>query len=137
MADSTTNGVALDGGGRQGRRDCPPVGGDGGIESLSGGDGNDELYGADGNDSSQGGSGDDELFGGDGIDYMEGGVGNDTLRGESGADNICENEGADTFRAVDAIADGRLYGGPDDDTAYYDDPQDAVASNSLKAFFLS
>jgi trimeric autotransporter adhesin len=54
--------------------------------SLSGGNGDDQLFGQATNDQLDGGAGHDRLYGGDGNDQLSGGIGNDTLIGGHGAD---------------------------------------------------
>lgn len=99
------------------------IGGDG-ADELSGGDGADSLTGGAGNDTFTGGTGNDWLAGNADNDFMEGGAGNDTLVGGAGRDSMYGNEGDDLFDAVDAATDARIWGGPDNDTANVDDPED-------------
>jgi Ca2+-binding RTX toxin-like protein len=85
----------------------------GGADTLTGGDGDDELYGyvkqnpqgvTDGVDKLYGGAGDDILKGGAGDDLLDGGAGRDVLSGEgeavTTADASYDNggvDGSDTF----------------------------------------
>ncbi len=71
----------------------PP--GEGGDDSIIGGDGNDELHGGEGNDNINGRYGNDLIFGDEGNDSLSGYHGNDVLVGGEGND--------------------KLYGGNDDD----------------------
>jgi Ca2+-binding RTX toxin-like protein len=67
----------------------------GGADTISGGDGNDELYGyalfidmggsTDGNDILYGNAGDDTIVGGAGEDFLDGGSGADILTGDGGS----------------------------------------------------
>lgn len=94
--------------------------GNGGSDSLTGGDGNDILYGNRGTDILSGDWGDDTLYGGQndgpedsggvqrfGADSLFGGGGNDVLYGNHGGDVLFGGIGSDT-----------LYGGQDADTLY-------------------
>ena len=74
--------------------------GQGGDDTLYGGDGNDILHGEDGNDKLKGGNGRDTLYGGNGNDKLKGGNGNDILYGGDGNDTLRGNNG-----------DDELYGG--------------------------
>ena len=55
-------------------------------QTLTGSNGDDDLYGSVGNDNLYGLDGNDSLDGGDGNDLLDGGSGNDTLFGGSGSD---------------------------------------------------
>jgi Ca2+-binding RTX toxin-like protein len=86
----------------QGGRDTL-TGGDG-DDDLEGGDGPDTLIGGDGDDDLEGGDDDDTLIGGDGDDYIEGGDGDDILRGGAGGDFLIGGAGDDT---LDGTGEGR------------------------------
>ena len=58
------------------------------VATLTGGDGNDQLYGARGNDVLVGHAGNDVLSGGSGQDILMGGQGNDIINGNSGKDYL-------------------------------------------------
>ncbi|MDH2421082.1 VCBS domain-containing protein [Cobetia litoralis] len=62
--------------------------GQGGNDTLSGGEGSDRLEGGSGNDTLRGGAGNDILSGGEGDDLLVGGAGNDILTGGDGADTF-------------------------------------------------
>ena len=102
--------------------------GQGGDDTLYGGDGNDILYGQgdddilygeDGNDILSGGNGNDTLYGGNGNDKLKGGKGNDILYGGDGNDTLRGNKGDDELyggRGRDLLRGGQgddiLDGGP-------------------------
>lgn len=90
-----------------------------GVESVSGGDGDDVLAGTEGPDHLSGRSGDDvvvgrdgpdELAGGPGADGLDGGPGDDRLEGGSGADQLDGGAGADR---LDPSESGREVRGED------------------------
>jgi Ca2+-binding RTX toxin-like protein len=87
--------------------------GDGGADTLVGGDGRDTLLGGAGEDSAAGGAGDDALGGGAGADLLHGEDGADAISGGAGADRLCGDEGDDTL-AGDGDEDS-LWGGDGDD----------------------
>ncbi len=77
-----------------------------GVESLTGGSGDDSLTGSTaagtfsggaGNDILSAGSGNDVLLGGDGADTINGGAGFDTITGGTGNDRLTGAFNADTF----------------------------------------
>ena len=81
--------------------------------SLTGTEGNDNLFGSEladtisglgGNDSLQGQAGNDTLLGGAGDDFLDGGLGNDVLDGGTGADTMYGEVGDDTY-LVDNASD--------------------------------
>ncbi len=103
---------------------------------LSGGSGHDELYGGAGADTLEGNNGDDVLSGGGGNDNLKGGNGNDTMTGGAGADQFSGSSGNDTMYANDDEADSSINGGPNVDTAYYDqgvDPAPLATENRIPA----
>jgi Ca2+-binding RTX toxin-like protein len=96
-------------------------GGDG-VDTISGAGGADTLYGDAGNDTLNGNSGDDLLYGGDGDDTLNGNSDNDTLYGGDGNDSLFGNDGNDTIYGEagnDTIRGGNgvdtIYGGDGDD----------------------
>lgn len=89
-------------------------------DTLTGGDGNDELYGGAGDDTLSGRDGNDTLDGAAGVDSVAGNDGDDQLTGGPGLDSLIGGGGADTLRGDDGEADANLNGGPGVDTAYYD-----------------
>lgn len=109
------------------------------TESLSGGD-NCDLGGT-GNDTVTGGNGDDEIYGACGDDTLIGGNGNDMIRGDAGDDVIIGGTGNDTLDGGDGN-DGITGGDGDDDldtTAGESDGYDALCgdagADTLKAYF--
>lgn len=72
--------------------------GNSGDDVLEGLGANDQLLGGAGNDQLYGGAGADALFGGTGDDYMNGGTGNDSYTVDSAGDTVDESggDGADT-----------------------------------------
>ena len=90
-------------------------------DALTGGAGNDEIYGGAGADTLEGRGGNDYMSGGGGNDSVAGQDGDDELIGGAGADALIGGYGLDLLRADDDEADTNLNGGPDADTAYYDD----------------
>jgi Ca2+-binding RTX toxin-like protein len=68
-------------------------------DTLSGGDGNDQLYGDLGDDLLIGGNGNDSIFGGPGADTLTGGTGNDTFYYYN------SGEGSTATGKVDGISD--------------------------------
>jgi Ca2+-binding RTX toxin-like protein len=66
-----------------------------GIETATGGDGDDEIVGTGGENTLGGGKGADVLEGGGDDDDLFGGEGADTMRGQGGADALQPQEGAD------------------------------------------
>jgi|GEM_PF-2926375 len=121
--------------------------GDGGKDSLEGGDGDDWIDGKTGNDILKGGSGNDKLYGdedqGD-PDYTEqvqndtidGGAGNDTIygshrstyKGNGGKDSL---EGGDDNDWIDGrTGNDTIKGGSGNDTLYGDQGQNSNSSQS-------
>jgi len=76
--------------------------GQGGDDTLVGGDSHDALYGGSGVDALIGGGGNDFLDGGTGADHLYGGTGNDTYYVDQAGDLVFENagEGTDTVVAT-------------------------------------
>ena len=68
----------------------------GGDNTLSGGDGADEIYGGSGDDTLNGDAGADTLYGGVGGDTLNGGAGDDALIGGPGGDTFSGGAGTDT-----------------------------------------
>jgi Ca2+-binding RTX toxin-like protein len=117
--------------------------------SLSGGNGNDNLFGGVGQNYIDGGAGNDKLYasggadqliGGDGDDLLDAGAGNDTLNGgigkdtllggdgddflygEDGADLLAGGSGGDTISG--GIGNDELYGGTGNDGLYGNEGDD-------------
>ncbi|MEO1251982.1 MAG: cadherin domain-containing protein [Pseudomonadota bacterium] len=90
-----------------------------GVERVDGGAGNDAIdatgasarvrqYGNGGDDTLTGGDNRDTLYGGDGDDVIDGGRGRDTIRGDAGADQLRGGDGNDTLYADgdDTVVEG-------------------------------
>lgn len=60
--------------------------GNGGADTLQGGNGTDQVWGDSGNDILRGGGNNDQLFGGTGADNIAGNYGNDVIDGGAGRD---------------------------------------------------
>jgi hypothetical protein len=69
--------------------------GEGGDDTLIGGEGDDYLHGGEGDDDLSGDGGIDALFGNDGNDMLAGGADDDHLYGGAGDDELDGNAGAD------------------------------------------
>ncbi|MEY8827525.1 choice-of-anchor I family protein [Sedimentitalea sp. XS_ASV28] len=69
----------------------------GGNDLILGGRGRDAIEGGDGNDLILAGMHRDDIKGGDGNDVIKGGNGNDTIEGGSGNDLLIGGNGSDTF----------------------------------------
>ncbi|MGB0905644.1 MAG: hypothetical protein ACPGVJ_12170, partial [Mangrovicoccus sp.] len=87
--------------------------GNGGADTLLGGDGNDILKGQDGEDVIYGGAGDDQISGGRNDDLLYGGAGADLLHGNGGNDTIEGGDGADLLYGDDG--NDQLEGGAGND----------------------
>jgi hypothetical protein len=74
--------------------------GQGGDDTLVGGDSHDALYGGSGVDALIGGGGNDFLDGGTGADHLYGGIGNDTYYADQAGDLVFENAGEGTDTVV-------------------------------------
>ncbi|MCC0049839.1 MAG: cadherin domain-containing protein, partial [Rhodobiaceae bacterium] len=79
--------------------------GDGSINRIEGGDGNDLISAGGGNDIIIGGAGDDTLIGGAGADDFDGGTGTDTLDYSASASAVTVNLTAGTGSGGDAQGD--------------------------------
>lgn len=86
------------------------------YDTLTGIDGDDQLYGYTMSDTLSGGIGNDSLWGGDGNDKLYGGVGDDALLGEAGADSLVGDSGNDSLDGGAGI--DTLDGGAGSDTYY-------------------
>ena len=73
------------------------VGGTGGNDFITGGQGSDIIYGEGGGDTIHSNEGADRVSGGDGADTIYTGTGNDLVSGGAGDDTAFLGEGADTF----------------------------------------
>lgn len=85
------------------------IGGNGGKNVLSGGEGTDYMAGRGGKDKLFGDEGDDTLWGNKGKDKLLGGSGNDMLSGGGGKDKLCGEAGDDTLDG--GGGNDKLYGG--------------------------
>jgi Ca2+-binding RTX toxin-like protein len=85
-----------------------------GNDTLTGGGGEDTLNGGEGNDTASGGAGADTMRGGEGDDALNGDGGADTLRGGAGNDTLNGGAGADTLRG--GSGNDAMDGGGGDDT---------------------
>ena len=94
-----------------------------GLDTLSGGLGDDVVCGLGGGDTLKGGHGDDVLAGGGGRDDLNGvGHGDDTLRGSLGPDDLQDGYGNDLLDARDRTQDGLSDCGASTDAGH--DPTD-------------
>ncbi len=113
--DMTTSSVErVDGGGGNDTIDATGMSGrarqygNGGDDTLIGGDGRDDQRGGAGNDTIDGGGNRDSIRGGAGDDIIDGGEGNDTIRGDAGADQLRGGAGNDRIYADgdDTVVEG-------------------------------
>jgi Ca2+-binding RTX toxin-like protein len=100
--------------------------GDGGSDSLLGGDGDEDLRGIDGDDTLLGGLGVDQLFSDDGDDLVRGGRGQDELDGLKGKDKLFGQRGPDDLEG--GPGDDDLDGGPGIDTCDGGPGVDSISS---------
>ena len=80
-----------------------------GKDQIEGGAGDDTILGGLGDDRIEGGAGDDDIHGGQDDDRIEGGAGNDDIKGGQGGDQINGDAGDDTIlggRGKDQIEGG-------------------------------
>jgi len=121
-----------------------------GVDTITGGDGDDTIYASGGNDIVNGGADEDTIFGdegddilngdddddtlngGAGNDTLNGGAGNDTLNGDAGNDILNGGSGTDTINGGlgnDILNGGSgtdtINGGPGDDR-FIDQPGSTV-----------
>ncbi|WP_170401511.1 calcium-binding protein [Ruegeria arenilitoris] len=80
------------------------------VDTVYGGDNNDEIRGYKGGDFLYGDAGFDEIYGGEGDDTIEGGADDDELYGESGGDTISGDDGNDL---IDGAQGGDILSGGD------------------------
>ena len=85
--------------------------------TLSGGNGEDELFGDGGDDWLDGGNGNDVLVGKDGADQLQGGRGDDVLQGGGGSDQLFGDQGDDILHGGDGDT---FHGGKGADVFYFD-----------------
>lgn len=119
-----------------------------GDDSITGGNGVNEVYGGAGADSIQGNNGDDRIFGNAGADiihsgghadYADGGPGDDILIGAGGEDTLFGGEGNDLLRGLDGNDslsgdDGRdlVVGGKQTDSIDGGEGEDILVSGSIR-----
>ncbi|HEY0832876.1 MAG TPA: calcium-binding protein, partial [Azospirillum sp.] len=96
-------------------------GGDG-QDIMDGGDGHDRMDGEGGNDVMAGQNGDDTLAGWSGDDQLFGGAGRDRLEGAEGADRLFGENGDDS--AWGGTGNDTAWGGGDQDTLHGEDGDD-------------
>ncbi len=95
------------------RLDIDCAGGTGGMDTMRGNDGNDDMWG---------GCADDTMHGDQGDDYMEGNNADDNMFGDQGQDDLIGGSGRivsdDDATAIDGRADGadEIHGGSEGDT---------------------
>jgi Ca2+-binding RTX toxin-like protein len=78
----------------------------GGVDTITGGQGLDQIFGSDANEHLIGGEGIDFLKGGGGNDLLDGGKGNDYLYADAGDDTVRGGEGNDTILFNKLTVDG-------------------------------
>ena len=115
--------------------------GDDSANTLTGGDGDDNIYGEAGDDALLGGAGDDYITGGAGDDRLWGQAGDDGLDGGEGSDLIFGQGGNDTIAGGDARdivlgGDGDDYvdGGAGDDGLWSEGGNDNLAGGDGEDF---
>ncbi len=90
--------------------------GQGGNDTIKGGQGDDTFFGGDGVDTIDGYLGNDFIDGGDGNDTITGSAGNDTIKGGTGQDTLDGSTGSDS---IEGGADNdTIYGGSENDTIW-------------------
>lgn len=99
------------------------INGEGGNDSLTGGDANDILSGGAGDDLLTGGAGDDRIFGNEGKDRLTGGLGADYLNGGLDNDRLYA---ADNDNGADTVEGGGAHGGDIPNDYAVTDPLDMV-----------
>lgn len=121
--------------------------GEGGNDTLIGGEAGDTIFGGAGEDSIaggvgddgllQGGQGEDTVLGGDGDDFVYGGQQNDRVDGEAGNDFVQGNLGDDSVfggTGQDTLRGGQghdtLFGGEGDDLIFGDLGNDTLQGDS-------
>ncbi|HDZ73658.1 MAG TPA: hypothetical protein ENH55_12995 [Aurantimonas coralicida] len=87
--------------------------GPGVLDTVHGGDGDDEVHGGDGIDEVFGDDGDDILYGEGDTDLMEGGDGNDFMDGGDSVDEMFAGNGNDWLRG--GVGDDHMNGGSGND----------------------
>ncbi|MGZ0171123.1 MAG: Calx-beta domain-containing protein [Planctomycetales bacterium] len=102
--------------------------GNAGADLISGGDGNDVVDGNDGNDTALGDAGDDSLLGSFGNDMLTGDVGNDTIDGGFGDDLLNGMSGNDSL--LGNFGNDRIAGGSGDDTINGGNDNDTIQGHS-------
>ena len=111
-ARDNNGGVTFSGGSQS--QDMDLLGG-GGVDTFTGGDGDDEIEGGAGGDTLTGGDGDDEIEGGAGGDTLTGGAGDDmfVIRAVKDSQLLSFNAAGTMALGVDTITDFKLGGDAD------------------------
>ncbi len=135
LAAADTNGALVDvyhrlSGGSP--TDSYTIHGNGGDDTITGGNLVDKLYGDDGNDRIFGGGGADQLFGGNGADRLDGGDGADRLDG--GADNDVLIGGAGNDYMDGGSGADSMSGGDDNDVYIVDNIGDQTIETATGGF---
>lgn len=105
--------------------------GDGGVNEIDGGAGNDVIWGRSGNDILNGDGGADKLVGQTGNDILDGGFGNDFLEGRDGRDTLIGARGNDTLTGGTSFDTFVFSGNWDDDTVTdFEDGKDLLDFSS-------
>jgi Ca2+-binding RTX toxin-like protein len=112
--------------------DSYTIHGNGGNDTITGGNLIDKLYGDDGNDRIFGGGGADQLFGGAGADMLDGGDGADRFDGGDGIDTLLGGAGNDYMDGGDG-ADS-MSGGGDNDVYIVDNTGDQTIETATGGF---
>ena len=105
-----------------------------GLESVSGGSGDDQLFGDDGENSLTGGPGADEIHGRGGSDSVTGLSGQDQLYGDDGADVVWGHGGRDILvggAGDDGVVSAEERGGGRPDELVCGDGEDWVRTDGL------
>lgn len=106
--------------------------GQGGNDTLNGGQRSDHLEGGEGDDLLKGNSGRDILRGGDGADRLEGGADGDQLLGGADADYLDGGTGADTLKGGAGIDTYVFSNGWGSDTLEDSDGQGKIVINGIQ-----
>jgi serralysin len=106
--------------------------GDAGEDRIEGGSGDDDIRGGDGADVLLGDSDQDTIHGGDGSDFIQGGTGNDVLDGGLGQDSLLGYLGDDQFVVDDAGDEVSESFGEGNDTVLAASSFTLTAGNSIE-----
>lgn len=100
--------------------------GNAGDDSISGGDGANDIDGGPGQDHIRGSDGADSISAGDGDDYIEGHGGADGINGDAGNDNVYGGAGNDTMHG--GAGNDDVEGNDDRDAAFGDGGNDDLSA---------